>query len=64
LTGSVALVLGRESVGLGARWSDEAVGSLRIPMHGRCDSLNLSVAAAVTLYEVLRQRAAASLPTA
>lgn len=56
LTGPVALVLGSEAEGLGARWADGEVVGVRIPMAGIADSLNVSVAAAVLLYEARRQR--------
>lgn len=56
LTGPVALVLGAEGDGmrqLTAKTCDELV---RIPMQGAVESLNVSVAAGVCLYEALRQR--------
>ncbi|WAC75565.1 23S rRNA (guanosine(2251)-2'-O)-methyltransferase RlmB [Roseateles sp. SL47] len=56
LTGPVALVLGAEGPGmrlLTAKTCDELV---RIPMQGAVESLNVSVAAGVCLYEALRQR--------
>jgi TrmH family RNA methyltransferase len=56
LTGPVAIVLGSEAEGLGARWVGDEVVGVRIPMHGVADSLNVSVAAAVLLYEARRQR--------
>jgi TrmH family RNA methyltransferase len=52
----VAIALGSEAEGLGARWGDDDVAAVRIPMLGVADSLNVSVAAAVLLYEARRQR--------
>ncbi|MCP4359662.1 MAG: RNA methyltransferase [Chloroflexi bacterium] len=52
----LALVLGSEAFGLSQRWLDAADLQMGIPMHGQIDSLNLSVATAVLLYEVVRQR--------
>jgi TrmH family RNA methyltransferase len=56
LRGPVAIVLGSEAEGLGERWVDDDVVAVRIPMLGSADSLNVSVAAAVILYEARRQR--------
>jgi 23S rRNA (guanosine2251-2'-O)-methyltransferase len=56
LTGPVALILGAEGEGmrqLTRKTCDELV---RIPMHGAVESLNVSVASGVCLYEALRQR--------
>ncbi|MEM9415526.1 MAG: RNA methyltransferase [Planctomycetota bacterium] len=59
-TGPIAIAVGPEDRGLDPRWADlaRATGgaTVRIPMHGRADSLNASVAAAVLLYEAERQR--------
>jgi TrmH family RNA methyltransferase len=58
LTGPVALVLGCEHDGLSEAWlKDPGSQAVRIPMQGRGDSLNVSTAAAVILYEAMRQRA-------
>jgi 23S rRNA (guanosine2251-2'-O)-methyltransferase len=59
LAGGVALVFGAEGKGLRPlvrRTCDDAVA---IPLSGRVESLNVSVAAAVLLYEARRQRQAA-----
>jgi len=56
LTGPVALVLGAEGSGmrqLTSRHCDELV---RVPMRGAVESLNVSVASGICLYEALRQR--------
>ncbi|HEX5014637.1 MAG TPA: RNA methyltransferase [Candidatus Limnocylindrales bacterium] len=57
LRGALAIVLGSETAGLKSTWTDERVEPVRIPMGGKADSLNVSVAAAVLLYEAVRQRA-------
>jgi TrmH family RNA methyltransferase len=54
--GRVAIVLGSEAQGLSAAWQHAAHQAIRLPMHGHVDSLNVSVTAAVLLYEALRQR--------
>ncbi len=56
LTAPTALVLGSEAEGLSAIWLDAADQSVRIPMLGRVDSLNLAASAAILAYEVVRQR--------
>jgi len=55
LTGSVAFVLGGEGGGLSQQMRDKCDVVVRIPMSGRLDSLNVGVAAAVVLYERVRQ---------
>ncbi len=56
--GPTAFVLGSEAEGLSASfWADD-IRPLHLPMLGRTDSLNVSVAAAVLFYEALRQRSA------
>ncbi len=56
LTGPLAIALGSERVGLSAEWHRADIEGLRLPMAGVADSLNVSVAAAVLLYEAWRQR--------
>jgi TrmH family RNA methyltransferase len=56
LRGPVAIVLGSEADGLTHAWEDPRVIPVQIPMLGAADSLNVSVAAAVLLYEAVRQR--------
>lgn len=55
-TGASAIVLGNEADGLTDAWSGEGVQAVRLPMLGVADSLNVSVTAAVILYEAVRQR--------
>jgi len=51
-----ALVMGTESTGLTPQWRQAASAHIRIPMLGRLDSLNVSVSAAILLFEAVRQR--------
>ena len=52
---SSAIVLGSESSGISKFWLDKSDKLIKIPMLGLVDSLNVSVSAAITLYEVNRQ---------
>jgi TrmH family RNA methyltransferase len=56
LTGPVAIVLGSEADGLSDAWRGPDVEGIRLPMLGVADSLNVSAAGAVLLYEAWRQR--------
>lgn len=51
-----AIVMGTESTGLTDYWRKAADAHIRIPMLGRLDSLNVSVSAAILLFEAVRQR--------
>jgi len=51
-----AIVMGTESTGLTPVWRQAADAHIRIPMLGRLDSLNVSVSAAILLFEAVRQR--------
>lgn len=56
LTGPICLVIGSEGEGLGRLVRECCDVLVSIPMRGRVSSLNASAAAAVLIYEVLRQR--------
>ena len=56
LRGPIAVVLGSEADGLSDAWTGPSVVPVRLPMLGVADSLNVSIAAAVILYEARRQR--------
>ena len=56
MTRATAIVMGTESTGLTDQWRKAADAHIRIPMLGRLDSLNVSVSAAILMYEALRQR--------
>lgn len=51
-----AIVMGTEATGLTNQWREAATAHIRIPMLGRLDSLNVSVSAAILLFEAVRQR--------
>lgn len=55
-SGKVALLLGTEHEGLPSEWRNQEKDCVSIPMVGRADSLNVSTAAALVLYETLRSR--------
>ena len=56
LTGAIVLVIGSEGDGLSLLIQQRCDGLIAIPLKGRTNSLNASVAAGVVLYEVQRQR--------
>jgi RNA methyltransferase, TrmH family len=51
-----ALVVGTEATGLSKEWRDAATQNIIIPMQGEIDSMNVSVAAAILIFEAKRQR--------
>ena len=53
---ATAIVMGTEATGLTGIWREGADRHIRIPMLGKLDSLNVSVSAAVLLFEAVRQR--------
>ena len=56
MRGATAIVMGTESTGLTQAWREAATAHIRIPMRGMLDSLNVSVSAAILLFEAVRQR--------
>ena len=56
MKGATAIVMGTESTGLTDVWRKAADAHIRIPMLGALDSLNVSVSAAILMYEAVRQR--------
>ena len=56
LSGSIGLVIGSEGDGMGRLVRESCDFVISLPMRGRLNSLNASTAAAVTMYEILRQR--------
>jgi 23S rRNA (guanosine2251-2'-O)-methyltransferase len=56
LTGPVAIVMGAEGRGLRRLTREHCDALISLPMQGSVESLNISVAAGICLYEVLRQR--------
>ena len=56
MRGATAIIMGTEATGLTDQWRKAADAHIRIPMLGRIDSLNVSVSAAILMYEAVRQR--------
>ncbi len=55
-TGSSAIVVGTESTGLSKDWLKNSTQNIIIPMQGEIDSMNMSVAAGILIFEAKRQR--------
>lgn len=55
-TGPSAIVVGTEATGLSAEWINQSSENIIIPMQGKIDSLNVSVSAAIIIFEAKRQR--------
>ena len=55
-TSGSAIVVGTEDIGLSTIWRKKARQNINIPMQGKIDSMNVSVAAAIIIFEAKRQR--------
>jgi TrmH family RNA methyltransferase len=55
-TAPCAIVMGTEATGLSGIWTDSSDANIIIPMQGSIDSMNVSTAAAVVIFEAKRQR--------
>ncbi len=55
-TKSTALVVGTEATGLSEEWRSQSTQNIVIPMQGEIDSMNVSVAAGILIFEAKRQR--------
>ena len=53
---ATALVVGTESTGLSELWRKSSTTKIHIPMQGKIDSMNVSVAAGILVFEAKRQR--------
>ena len=56
MKGGTAIVMGTEATGLTDIWRKAADAHIKIPMLGKLDSLNVSVSAAILMFEAVRQR--------
>jgi TrmH family RNA methyltransferase len=61
LRGPIAVAVGTEDAGLTDFWLSRADLRVKVPMLGRVNSLNVSIATALIAYEVLRQRGAGAI---
>src|SRR5690606_10258860 len=51
-----AIIMGTEATGISMEWVRQSIASIIIPMSGKVDSMNVSTAAAVVVFEAKRQR--------
>lgn len=56
LTGPIALVMGSEGKGISRIVKEKCDGIISMPMFGKINSLNVSAASAIIIYEIVRQR--------
>lgn len=57
LSGPAAIVVGTEADGLSQAWTEQSDQNIIIPMNGQLDSMNVSVAAGILIFEAIRQKA-------
>ncbi|WP_029034797.1 TrmH family RNA methyltransferase [Salinimicrobium terrae] len=55
-TGASAIIVGTEATGLSEEWLQNTTQNIIIPMEGEIDSMNVSVAAGILIFEAKRQR--------
>ena len=55
-TSATAIIVGTEADGLSEEWRKAATKNIHIPMQGKIDSMNVSVAAGILIFEAKRQR--------
>ena len=55
-TNATAIVVGTEATGLTSNWLENSTQNIIIPMQGAIDSMNVSVSAAIIIFEAKRQR--------
>ncbi len=53
---ATAIVMGTEATGLSTEWLEQSTQNIIIPMQGEIDSMNVSVAAGILIFEACRQR--------
>lgn len=53
---ATAIIMGTEATGLSDEWLENSTQNIIIPMHGEIDSMNVSVAAGILIFEAKRQR--------
>ncbi len=53
---TTAIVVGTEATGLTEEWTENSSQNIIIPMRGKIDSMNVSVSAAIVIFEAIRQR--------
>ena len=54
--GSISIIVGPEESSLSKEWADESNEKIKIPMKGKMNSLNLSVSAAIVIFEAIKKR--------